>query len=82
MNSAAHCPHCNAGILVVKGGKAKLRTNIIVMHKSGEVETNCPSCKRSIVLPLSFSPDQPMRKSGASSLRFGVPLDRTNKPVS
>lgn len=74
------CPHCRAQIFATKGEKAKLRTNILVVHKSGAVETNCPSCKKSILLPMEADLGKPLRKSAGS--RFVVPLDRTKIPRS
>lgn len=73
-----NCPHCNAGVLHFKGGKAKLRTNILVVHKSGVLETNCPSCKKPIELPGTLDMGRPLKKAARG--RFAVPLDRANKP--
>lgn len=71
------CPHCGANVLVFKGLRAKVRTSILVIHKSGGVETNCPSCRKSIILPLRMDTDE-IRKG--STPQFGVPLDTVRKP--
>ena len=57
MTKSLDCPHCGAGVLVYKGGKAKMRTSILVVHKAnGEVESNCPSCKKPLILPMTMDP--------------------------
>lgn len=72
--SGQHCPHCNAQILLKKGGKAKLRTSMVVLHEGGDVEINCPSCREPVLLPVAAT-DQPIRKA-APGPRYVVPLDK------
>lgn len=79
MSASPDCPHCGAVVLVYKGGKAKMRTSILVIHKSnGTVESNCPSCRKPLILPLVLSPDTPLVKSQVLP-RFGVRLDTQRK---
>lgn len=48
------CPHCEVTLFRGSTDKLKLSTRILILHKSGSVETNCPSCKRGILLPLQL----------------------------
>lgn len=56
------CPHCSAEIVRGSGDKVKIRTSIVVLHKSGSVEINCPSCKRGVLIPAVLT-SGPIRKS-------------------
>lgn len=56
------CPHCNRTMfrLSQDGSKVKTRTTCFVMHKSGEIEINCPKCGRGVMLPfLSVQEQKP-----------------------
>lgn len=46
------CPHCQQPVFrrSEAGGKAKLGRTAVVLHKSGELEINCPRCRRGIIL--------------------------------
>lgn len=72
------CPHCGDPVFRKSGSGAKLkaRTKILVLHKSGDVETNCPSCGKGILLPLVPSKDPQLRKAVVPDRRFVVPRDR------
>lgn len=54
MNSDKHlcCPHCARPIFrkSSSGARYKAKTSIVVLHKSGDVEINCGSCKRAVIL--------------------------------
>jgi len=46
------CPHCQ-GVLMRKsteGNKLKARTSMCIMHRTGEVEINCGSCGKGVLL--------------------------------
>lgn len=74
------CPYCDVGLFQGKGDKLKMRTRILVVRKSsGCVETNCPSCKKALILPLTFEPERPLEKSEQGP-RFGLRLDTRTKP--
>jgi ssDNA-binding Zn-finger/Zn-ribbon topoisomerase 1 len=62
MSTAVACPHCNAEVARGSGEKVKIRTSIVVLHKSGGVEINCPTCRRGILIPVTFT-DAPVRKA-------------------
>ncbi len=57
------CPHCDAALFRSSGDKLKARTSMLVLHKSGNVEINCPSCRRGVYLPLAISDQFVMRKA-------------------
>lgn len=57
-----NCPHCNADIARASGDKVKIRTSIVVLHKSGGIEINCPTCKRGVIIPATIGAG-PIRKS-------------------
>lgn len=60
------CPHCQQPIFrkSAGGSKLKARTKILVLHKSGEVEINCASCGKGVLLPLQVAEDAPeLRKA-------------------
>ncbi len=47
------CPHCLNDALQQVGDDLKLRVPILVFNLNGEkCRTNCPRCKREILLPL------------------------------
>jgi hypothetical protein len=48
----ALCPHCHHPVFRVSrnGDRAKARTPILVLHKSGEAEINCPNCKKAVIV--------------------------------
>ena len=58
------CPHCKAGLFALSrdGAKLKAITSILVLHKSGEVEINCTSCKNGVLLPLAVVPGAQLAK--------------------
>jgi hypothetical protein len=47
-----NCPHCQQPVFrrSDSGGKVKLGRSAVVLHKSGDIEVNCPRCRRGIVL--------------------------------
>lgn len=49
------CPHCGKAIFRPSpdGSKIKAPTTCLVLHKSGEVEINCPKCKLGVLVPLA-----------------------------
>ena len=60
------CPHCGKPVFRKSAGgqKVKARTKILVLHKSGEVEINCPECGRGVLLPLTLDEGSPdLRKA-------------------
>jgi hypothetical protein len=50
------CPHCTQPVfrLSQDGQKLKAKTSMLVLHKSGEVETNCGACGRGVIIPLTL----------------------------
>jgi hypothetical protein len=63
------CPHCDQPIFRKSAGgqKLKARPKILVIHKSGEVEINCSSCGKGVLLPLRVA-------EGKIELRKAEPL--------
>lgn len=63
------CPHCDQPIFraSANGAKLKARTKILVLHKSGDVEINCSSCGKGVLLPLEIREEQ-------AGLRKALPL--------
>jgi len=59
------------------GQKLKLSTSMLVLHKSGGVEVNCPSCKQGVLVPLQAVEGEPVLKK-ASTTRFVI---HKGKPV-
>lgn len=60
------CPHCGKAIFRSSpdGSKIKAPTTCLVLHKSGEVEINCPKCKLGVLVPLTaVSGSQELRKA-------------------
>ncbi len=66
-----NCPHCNSAIFSLSkdGERLKALTTVIVLHKSGVVEINCPRCKNGVILPLVKSDKVELRK-GRVQQRF------------
>jgi len=58
------CPHCQAELFALSrdGMKLKATTSILVLHKSGEVEINCATCKNGVLLPLTAVPGAALTK--------------------
>lgn len=71
------CPHCGKPIfrMAKSGDKLRARTSILVLHKSGEVEINCESCRRGVIIPMRVE-GSPTMKKAADGPRFVVPLDK------
>lgn len=48
------CPHCGKPVfrLSPDGAKLKATTTCLVLHKSGEIEINCPRCRLGVLVPL------------------------------
>lgn len=60
------CPYCGEPVFTMAkdGDRLKARTSILVLHKSGEVEINCPHCKQGLIVPLAaISGDKQLRKA-------------------
>ena len=48
-----YCPNCgNEVIKSYPGGKIKLRTNIVIFQKSGEVFCKCQKCHSDVNIPI------------------------------
>lgn len=60
-----NCPHCARPIFRKSSGgeKLKARTKIVVLHKSGDVEINCGSCGKGVLLPLRVVDGAGLRKA-------------------
>lgn len=58
------CPHCGSAVFRKSkdGAKLKAKTRILVLHKAGEVEINCGSCGKGVLLPLVLAPGAPELK--------------------
>jgi len=78
MSTSLDCPHCARPLfrMVKSGDKLRARTNILVVHRSGDVEINCVECKRGVLVPLVPAKDVVLRKA-ADGPKFVVPLDST-----
>jgi len=48
------CPHCGKPVFRLNpdGTKIKAATTCLIIHKSGEIEINCPKCKLGVIVPL------------------------------
>jgi hypothetical protein len=59
-----NCPHCAQSLFRSSSDRRKLkvRTSILVLHKGGGAEINCPACKQGVILPLVLT-DKPLRKA-------------------
>jgi len=59
------CPHCGKAVfrLSPDGLKLKAPTTCLVIHKSGEVEINCPKCKLGVLVPLATAGTLELRKA-------------------
>ena len=55
-----NCPHCSHALfrMAADGLKIKAATSCLVLHKSGDVEINCPKCKLGVLVPLNISGGQ------------------------
>lgn len=53
------CPHCGKSVfrLSPDGKRIKAATSCLVIHKSGEIEINCPKCKLGVLVPLRVQTD-------------------------
>lgn len=53
------CPHCGRAVFrkAARAEKLKASTRIVVLHKSGDVEINCPHCSKGVLLPLAQTAD-------------------------
>ena len=65
------CPHCGGQMFrkSAGGSRYKARTPIVVLHKSGELEINCSSCKRGVILPVTFTSDNPQLRKAMLTVR-------------
>jgi uncharacterized C2H2 Zn-finger protein len=68
------CPHCEGQVFRKSnsGNRYKARTAIVVLHKSGELEINCASCKRAIILPTVFRSDNRSLRKAIYTARKGL----------
>jgi hypothetical protein len=69
-----HCPHCTQPVFRPNSSRTKLkaRTSMLVLHKGGDVEINCGSCGRGVLVPLAIKEDSSaLQKS--TSVRLVVP---------
>jgi len=59
------CPHCDKQVFQTTkdGTRAKARITCLILHKSGDVEINCPACKRGILLPFQKAENGKLQKS-------------------
>ena len=83
MTNLLACPHCDTQLFRATrdGSRMKLRTSIVVLHKSGDVEVNCPHCKHGVIIPLVPAPGPPVLKK-ADEPKLIVRLDRQGKNPS
>ncbi len=49
------CPHCQLPVFrkSESGGKQKLQRSAVIVHSSGDIEINCPRCKRGLIVGQS-----------------------------
>lgn len=54
----SECPHCQQPVFRrdSTGNKAKLGRTPFVLHKSGDIEVNCPRCRRGIIVGRIVEP--------------------------
>lgn len=59
------CPHCDKPVfhLTKDRTRAKAKVTCLILHKAGEVEINCPACRRGILLPFQKAENGEMKKS-------------------
>ena len=60
-----NCPHCGKTLfrLTPDGQRVKAATSCLVLHKSGEVEINCPKCKLGVIIPLQSTGETMLKKA-------------------
>lgn len=48
------CPYCYSDVFTLSrdGERAKASTSIVVLHKGGDIEINCSTCKNGVILPI------------------------------
>jgi len=71
MTTPLDCPHCGKQLFRASkdGSRVKARTAILVLHKAGDVEINCPECHRGVLVPLvASSAPITLRKADAPKL--------------
>lgn len=46
------CPHCQQPMFrkSESGGKQKLGRTPVIVHKTGDIEANCPRCRRGVII--------------------------------
>lgn len=66
-----NCPHCDKPMVKAFGLKLKIPTSMVVLHKAGDVEVNCPHCKAGVLLPLTVTTGG-LRKAAPPKLRLGI----------
>jgi hypothetical protein len=46
------CPHCQMSLFAPGSSRDKLKISrtVVVLHKGGGVEVNCPHCRRGVML--------------------------------
>lgn len=71
------CPNCEGKLFRASkdARKVKARTSMLILHKSGEVEINCPHCKQGVLLPLVAAGPPVLRKARVQ--RFVVMKKKT-----
>jgi hypothetical protein len=57
------CPHCQRPVFREQGAKQKAKTSMLVIHKAGDVEINCGSCGRGVLIPLAPTGSTELRKA-------------------
>jgi hypothetical protein len=59
------CPHCDKPVfhMTKDRTRAKAKVTCLILHKAGDVEINCPECKRGILLPFHRAESGEMKKS-------------------
>lgn len=65
------CPHCGKAVFRQSKDQKKLKakTSIVVLHKGGDVEINCGSCGKGVLLPLVVKAGSPtLQKARAPKL--------------
>ena len=75
------CPHCDKEMFRPSkdGSKLKLPTSMLVLHKAGDVEVNCPHCKQGVIVPLQAKTGPPELRKAQAGPRFII---KKGKPAS